>query len=76
MIVRYFFRFRPVAPGVREDTERTLHYLKSEIPQHLYRRVDLPVADTVWENIPEPDRHVFRDGGDRPKITVYEKVRP
>ncbi len=76
VIVRYFFRFRPVAPGVREDTERTLHYLKSEIPQHLYRRVDLPVADTVWENIPEPDRHVFRDGGDRPKITVYEKVRP
>jgi len=76
VIVRYFFRFRPAAPGAREDTERTLHYLKSEIPPHLYRRVDLPAEDTVWENIPEPDRHVFRGGGDRPKITVYEKVRP
>jgi hypothetical protein len=76
VIVRYFFRFRPAAPGAREDTERTLHYLKSELPQHLYRRVDLPAEDTVWENIPEPDRHIFRGGGDRPKITVYEKVRP
>ena len=24
----------------------------------------------------ETDRHVFRDPGDRPKITLYEKAQP
>jgi 4-amino-4-deoxy-L-arabinose transferase-like glycosyltransferase len=75
VIVRYFFRFRPVAPGAKKDADRTLQYLKTTVTLPRYRRVDLPVADTIWENIPEPDRHVFRDPGDRPKITIYEKVR-
>jgi hypothetical protein len=75
VIVRYFFRFRPVAPGAKEDADRTLQYLKSTVTLPRYRRIDLPVADTIWENIPEPDRHVFRDPGERPKITLYEKVR-
>ncbi|MGH7302732.1 MAG: ArnT family glycosyltransferase [Candidatus Rokuibacteriota bacterium] len=76
VIVRYFFRFQPAAPGAQQDAERTLQYLKAEIPQHAYRRVDLPVADTIWENIPEPDRHVFREPAGGPKITVHEKARP
>lgn len=75
VVVRYFFRFRPVAPGAKEDADRTLQYLKSTVTLPRYRKVDLPVADTIWENIPEPDRHVYRDPGDRPKITLYEKVR-
>ncbi len=76
VIVRYFFRFQPAAPAAKQDAERTLQYLKTGISQSTYRRIDLPVVDTVWETIPEPDRHVFRDPGDRPKITLYEKVRP
>ena len=75
VIVRYFFRFRPVAPGAKEDADRTLQYLRANVTLPRYRQVDLPVADTIWENIPEPDRHVFRDPGNRPKITLYEKVR-
>jgi hypothetical protein len=76
VIVRYFFRFQPAASAAKQDAERTLQYLKTGISQSAYRRIDLPVVDTIWENIPEPDRHVFRDPGDRPKITVYEKARP
>ena len=76
VIVRYFFRFQPAALGARDDAERTLQYLTSEVTPQRYRRVDLPVADTIWENIPEPDRHVYREPGDRPKITLYEKVHP
>jgi hypothetical protein len=76
VIVRYFFRFHPAASAAKQDAERMLQYLKTGISQSAYRRIDLPVVDTIWENIPEPDRHVFRDPGDRPKITVYEKVRP
>ena len=56
--------------------ERTLQYLKTGISQSAYRRIDLPVVDTIWENIPESDRHVFRDPDNRPSITVYEKARP
>src|SRR5438445_378449 len=75
VIVRYFFRFRPVAPGAKDDADRTLQYLKTTVTLPRYRRVDLPVADTIWENIPEPDRHVFRDPGEMPRITRCGGVR-
>ena len=74
IVARYFFRFRSSGPGAREDAERTLRYLRTEIPSERYRRVDLPVADTIWENIPEPDRHVFQAPTDRPPVTLYRKV--
>jgi len=75
VIVRYFFRFQSAALGARDDAERTLQYLTSEVTPQRYRRVDLPVADTIWENI--PSRIATSTGtGDRPKITLYEKVRP
>jgi hypothetical protein len=74
IVVRYFFRFLSSGPGAREDAERTLRYLRTEIPPERYRRVDLPVADTIWENIPEPDHHVFRAPTGRPPVTLYRKV--
>jgi 4-amino-4-deoxy-L-arabinose transferase-like glycosyltransferase len=74
VVVRYFFRFRSSGPGAREDAERTLRFLRAEIRPGRYRRVDLPVADTIWENIPEPDRHVFRAPTNRPPVTLYRKV--
>jgi len=76
VIVRYFFRFQPAEPAAKQDAERTLSYLKTDISQTAYHRVDLPVVDTIWENMPEPDRHVFRDPPNRPPISVYEKARP
>jgi Dolichyl-phosphate-mannose-protein mannosyltransferase len=75
VIVRYFFRFQPAAAAAKQDAERTLQYLKTGLAQSAYRRIDLPVVDTVWENIPEPERHVYRDPGNRPTITLYEKAR-
>ena len=30
---------------------------------------------TVWDSVPEPDRQIFCDPGNRPQISVYEKVR-
>jgi len=41
-----------------------------------YRRIDLPVIDTIWENIPEPDRLVFRVPSNRARVTLYQKIRP
>ena len=76
VIFRYFFRFRPSALGAREDEERTLQYLKSEVTLPRYRTLTLPVTDTIWENIPEPERHVFRARANGPPVTVYEKTLP
>ena len=75
VIVRYFFRFQSTAPGATADTERTLQYLRANVTLPRYRRVDLPLGDTIWENIPEPGWHVFREPGERPKVTLYVKAR-
>jgi 4-amino-4-deoxy-L-arabinose transferase-like glycosyltransferase len=75
-IVRFFFRFRPAAPGATEDAGRTIQFLKSEVTDSHYRRIDLPVIDTIWENIPEPDRLVFRIPANRARVTLYQKIRP
>ena len=74
IVIRYFSRFRPSGPRARDDAERTLRYLRTEIPPERYRRVDLPVADTIWENVLEPDRHVFRAPANRPPVILYRKV--
>jgi hypothetical protein len=75
-IVRFFFRFRPAAPGATEDAGRTIQFLKAEVTESRYRRIDLPVIDTIWENIPEPDRLVFRIPANRARVTLYQKIRP
>ena len=74
VIVRYFFRFRPAPPGANEDADHTLQCLRSEVTASRYRRIDLPVEDTVWENIPAPDCLVHRPCN-RLKITLFEKLR-
>lgn len=76
VIVRYFFRFRPAAPGAEEDAGRTIQFLRAEVTPSRYRRIDLPVVDTIWENIPEPDRLVFRPPSDRAKVSLYQKIQP
>jgi hypothetical protein len=53
-----------------------LRYLTAEVTLPRYRRIDLPVPDMPWENIPEPDQHEFRTPSDRPTITIYQKVGP
>jgi hypothetical protein len=73
---RYFFRFRPAVTGVERDEERTLQYLRTHVTLPRYKTFTLPVIDRIWENIPEPERHVFRVPGNWPPITVYEKARP
>lgn len=74
IIRRYFFRFGTNSPGAEEDAERTIRYLRVEIPFRRYREIRLPVVDTIWENIPEPDSHVYRAPADGPGITIYRKV--
>lgn len=74
IVVRYFFRFRSSGPGDALDSERTLRYLRTEIPRERYREIRLPEVDTIWENIPEPDRHRFRAPADGPRVTLYQRI--
>lgn len=75
IIERFFFRFSPTSPEAQEDFSRTLAYLR-EVPRHLYRSVSLPGVDTVWENIPEPEWHVFRAPREGPRVVVRRKIEP
>lgn len=74
IVPRFFFRFRTNAPGADADAERTGRYLRTEVPLRQYRETRLPTVDTIWENIPEPDRHVYRAPEDGPRITLYRKA--
>ena len=78
-IIDRFFRFgtneRGSSPGSAEDAERTHRYLR-EIPVTRYDETRLPVVDTVWENIPEPNMHIYRAPTDGRRITVHRKVLP
>lgn len=76
IVPRFFFRFRTNAGGAAAlaDAERTIRYLRTEIPLRRYREIRLPTVDTIWENIPEPDRHVYRAPAEGPRITIYRKV--
>ncbi|MBI4172200.1 MAG: glycosyltransferase family 39 protein [Actinobacteria bacterium] len=76
IIRRHFFRFRPNSPGAEEDEERTIRYLRTEVPVGRYRESRLPVVDTIWENIPEPALHVYREPREGPRVTINRKVAP
>jgi 4-amino-4-deoxy-L-arabinose transferase-like glycosyltransferase len=75
VIVRFFIRTVDGHPLLVDDARRQLDYLR-ELPWPLYRRVDLPVVDTVWENMPELSRHHFVTPAAGPLVTIHERVRP
>src|SRR5438552_3456804 len=74
VVVRYFFRFRAAGPRWLEDEAWAKRYLAALPSQH-YRRVELDVADTIWDNIPDPALHAWEPAAYRMRLTVYEKVR-
>lgn len=76
IVVRYFFRFGNPAPGSAEDAERVLRQLREDIPWQRYRPLQLASVDTVWENIPEPDRHLYRSPPTGHPVTIYRKAPP
>lgn len=74
IVLRYFFRFLPLAPGASEDVARMRDYVRARISSGEYRRIDLPHVDTVWENIPEPRFHVYRVPAQGPPVTLYRRI--
>lgn len=75
IVVRYFFRFSNPAPGSAEDAARVAGALRDDVPWHRYRRIDLATVDTRWENIPEPEWHVYRTPVAGPRLSIYRRDR-
>lgn len=76
IVARYFYPFRNTPPGAEKNAEATVRYLRTEIPLRRYRAIELPYVDTIWENIPEPNYHVYRAPLGGPRVTIYEKIDP
>ena len=76
LVVRYFYPFRTDSPGMQKEAEWTLRYLHTQIPMHVYREVELPYVDTIWESIPEPDSHIYRTPSEGRRVTIHRKVVP
>jgi dolichyl-phosphate-mannose-protein mannosyltransferase len=74
IVRRYFFRFRMRAADSAADLERARSYLQAEISTRRYAEIHLPTVDTIWENIPEPDHHFYRQPAGGPLIIVYHKI--
>ncbi len=76
IVLRHFFRFHMSAPAAAEDEARTARFLRAELSSGRYRAIELSAVDTVWENIPEPESHVYRALREGPRVTIYRKVLP
>ena len=76
IVARHFYPFRITAPGAGKKSEGTVRYLRTQIPLRLYRAIEIPYVDTIWENIPEPESHVYRAPRDGPRVTIYGKIEP
>ncbi|MDX1390518.1 MAG: hypothetical protein R3344_15120, partial [Acidobacteriota bacterium] len=72
LVVRSFFRFAD-RKLLREDGDRVMAWLRSEVPWDEYDRVGLPVADVYWGNIPEPALHRFRQPSDRARVVIARR---
>jgi 4-amino-4-deoxy-L-arabinose transferase-like glycosyltransferase len=73
IVVRHFFRFRNPSPGSADDMARVARDLRDQVPWSQYRAVELSTVDTIWENIPEPDWHVYRTPGNGRRVTIHRR---
>jgi hypothetical protein len=71
-IVRSFYRFGDRA-SMKEDADRVASWLKREMRWSEYERIELPVADVYWGNIPEPGLHRFRRPTGGARVVIGRK---
>lgn len=74
IMIRPGFRPLPRSRAAIDDYLRVSHYLHKQVPWSQYRRIELPCVDTLWENIPEPEAHIFIPPRDGPVLTIFQRV--
>ena len=77
LVIRYFVTFRQEgAPPRHHENRRLMHEYIGALPQRAYQAIELPVVDTIWENIPGTGTsHVPRSEG-RPARRHSSQNRP
>jgi hypothetical protein len=75
LVIRYFVTFRQDgAPPRHHENRRLMHEYIGALPQRAYQAIELPVVDTIWENIPEPGHHTFRAPTDGPRVVIHRRI--
>ncbi len=75
VVIRYFVSFRPDgAPPQHHENRRLMHEYIDALPWRTYQATELPVVDTIWENIPEPGFHTFRAPRDGPRVIIHQRI--
>lgn len=73
VIVRSFFRFGD-RDHLKQDAYKMGHYLDHLFAVESYLTMEIPVVDSWWENIPEPQFHRFRDLKQGPSFEIYRHI--
>ncbi len=72
IIVREFFRFAD-RPAMMDDLNRMRDWM-AQIPSDAYRKIDIGLVDTYWENIPEPSYHRFRTRTQGKHVRIWRRL--
>lgn len=73
IFIRHFFRMTLSSQAAKDDAERMKRYL-DQIPWTHYRKIELNTIDSIFENIPEPEAHIYRTPTKGSRIILYEKI--
>jgi len=51
-------------------------YLLAHADMARYEKIEIDYPDYTFENIPEPEMHLFRTAADKPKVLILKKRKP
>jgi hypothetical protein len=74
IIVRHFFRMSPPFAEGKKDEALMREFLNKKMPS--YQKKELAgVVDCVYENIPEPEAHLFETPVNGPELIIYRRIK-
>ncbi len=71
IILRAGFRPLPRTMESRRNYAAVAAHFRSCVPWDRYRSISFPVVDTLWENIPEPEAHLYRHPTKGPPLVLH-----
>jgi hypothetical protein len=75
VVVRAFFRLWSEASARHQEDWHRMYAYVSSLPRAAYRAIELPVVDTIWEDIPEPGlRALQRDVPKTARVVVHRRI--
>jgi hypothetical protein len=60
--------------GFASKSQKTLDYLRENIPLQKLREITINYPDILFENRENPDEHLFRTDTTEPNVVIYERM--